>query len=636
MGSKRILDHIDSPHQLRRLEESELAQLAEELRERIIGVVSRRGGHLASNLGIAELTIALHYVFDFAQDRLLWDVGHQCYAHKILTGRAERFDTLRQAGGISGFPAPDESSYDLFTTGHAGTAISTAAGLAWADRAQNRNSRIVAVVGDASIVNGLSLEGINNAALLSRQFLIVLNDNSMAIDRTRGALANFLDRVRMTHTYSGLKQSTEQLLHHLPLGDEIGETLRHIKEGLRTTMHGGQVFEALGMRYFGPIDGHNVHELIRRLRQLSEVDRPVLLHVHTEKGRGCQYAVEDPCQFHSPSAYTVSNGRALFAPKTRPTWTQTFSNTLVDLARADERIVAITAAMPDGTGLVEFRDAFPDRYIDVGISESHAVAMAAGIAKAGLRPVVAVYSTFMQRAFDQAFHDVALQELPVLFCMDRAGLVGSDGAVHHGAMDVAYLRPLPGMVLMAPADAAELRAAMELGLSLDGPAAIRYPRDEVPADLPGECSPFELGRARVVRKGDDGTFLCYGATVEPALDAAEILQGEHGRSVAVVSARFAKPLDAALIPRLISSGRPVLVCEDHATIGGFGSAVMELSAARGMDTSAVRLMGLPDRFIQHASRREQLSEVGLDATHFAAAMKDMARRGADTTTRRPL
>jgi len=621
--SRKLLDRIASPHQLRRLGDEELAQLAGEIRQRIIEVVSRQGGHLASNLGVTDLTVALHYVFDFAHDRLLWDVGHQCYPHKLLTGRAGQFDTLRQDGGLSGFPAPDESPYDLFATGHAGTAISTAAGLAWADKAAGSDAKTVAVVGDASIVNGLSLEGINNVAMLERQFLIILNDNSMAIDRTRGGLARALDDVRLTHAYSDLKTSAEQALQRLPLGEEIRQALQHLRDGIKITLHGRQVFESLGIAYFGPIDGHDIPRLIRVLKRLARVNHPVLLHVHTEKGRGAQYAVEDPCRFHSPSAYEHRGDVAVMPPRTQPTWTQVFSDALVELAEQNDKLVAITAAMADGTGLVKFREKFPERCIDVGIAESHAVAMAAGLAKGGLRPVVAIYSTFMQRAFDQMFQEVALQNLPVLVCMDRAGLVGSDGAVHHGFVDTAQLRPLPGIVLMAPADSAELKAAMQLALSLDGPAAIRYPRDEVPVDLPGECPPFQLGKARTCREGGDGTFLCYGTMVETALAAANILQREDGMEIGVVSARFAKPLDAGTITRLVNGGRPVLICEDHAMIGGFGSAVLELASARGLNTANVRLAGIPDRFLPHAKRQEQLTDAGLDATHLAVAMKDM-------------
>ena len=608
MDNPSLLDQINGPDDLKHLRPGQLQQLAEEIRARTIEVVSRRGGHLASNLGVAELTIALHSVFDFRTDRLLLDVGHQCYPHKLLTGRRDRFDTLRQADGISGFPAPSESEYDLFATGHAGASISTAVGLAWADQAEGRGNKVVALVGDASIVNGLAFEGLNNAGTLKRQLLIILNDNSMAIDRTRGALAHALDRIRMTHTYADLKASTKHILHRLPGGGGLADAIRSLKEGARTALHGEQFFEPLGLNYFGPVDGHNIRDLIWILRRLADIDRPCILHVHTEKGRGCQYAVEDPCRFHSPSAYTVENGRAVFAAKSRPSWTRTFAESLSDLADRDRRIVAVTAAMPDGTGLAEFRRHHEDRCIDVGIAESHAVAMAAGMARGGLRPVVAIYSTFLQRGFDQVFHEVCLQGLPVVFCMDRAGLVGSDGAVHHGIYDISYLRILPGLALAAPADGPELRALLQYAVAADGPVAIRYPRDEVPADLPGPCPPFVPGRSRVIQEGPDGALLCYGQTCSLGLAAAAILEREQGLKVAVVNLRFAKPLDEEEIVRRVGSGRPVLVVEDHAMAGGLGSAVLELASREGLDASAVGLLGVEDRFVEHASRQEQLVE----------------------------
>ncbi|MBS3734798.1 MAG: 1-deoxy-D-xylulose-5-phosphate synthase [Phycisphaerae bacterium] len=624
MAQEPLLDHIDSPRSLRRLSSEQLQQLAGEVRRRIEQVVSGRGGHLASNLGVTELTIALHYVFDFARDRLVFDVGHQCYPHKLLTGRAGRFDTLRQGGGLSGYPAPVESPYDPFATGHAGAAISTAAGLAWADGAAT--SRVVAVVGDASIVNGLALEGINNAAVLRRQFLIVLNDNSMAIDRTRGGLAGVLDRIRMTETYDELKHSTERFLQHVPFGGEVYDALRHLRDGLRSSVHGGQIFESFGLRYFGPVDGHDIDALVAVLSRVANMKRPVLLHVHTQKGHGVDYAVEDPTTFHSPSAFELRDGRAVFAGKTRPTWSQTFADALCARADADERIVAITAAMPDGTRLTRFRDRHEDRCIDVGISEAHAVALAGGLARAGKLPVVALYATFAQRAVDQVFHDVALQDQHVVFCLDRAGLVGADGASHHGFMDIATLRAIPRVTLLAPGDAAEMSAAMDFALAADGPVAIRYPRGDVPADLPGDCPPFELGRARTVRDGADGTFLAYGAMVAPAMEAAGLL-AERGRDVGVVNARFAKPVDASCVARCLAGG-PVLVCEDHARTGGFGSAVLEAAAERGLDASRLRLLGLPDRFVAHAARGEQLADVGLDASSLAEAMAAMVSSAA--------
>ncbi len=629
------LDDIRSPDDLKGLSLEQLTALAEEIRALIAETVSRRGGHLASNLGVIELTLALHTVFDFRRDRLLWDVGHQCYAHKILTGRREGFVRLRQKDGVSGFPAPSESEYDLFATGHAGTAIATAAGLAWADKAAGQADRkAVAVVGDASIVNGLSLEAINNAVLLHRQFLVILNDNSMAIDVTQGRLATMLDRIRLTRTYADVKQGTEQMLRSLPLGEGISDALRHIREGLRTTIHGEQFFEGLSFRYFGPVDGHDIEALQKILRLLAQVDEPVLLHVHTQKGRGCDYAVEDPCRFHSPSAHTVNGNVVEFPEPARPTWTKVFGDALLERARADERIIALTAAMPDGTGLAPFRDELPDRYIDVGINESCAVAMAAGMAKAGLKPIVAIYSTFCQRAFDQIFEEVSLQNLPVILCLDRAGLVGSDGSVHHGTMDLACLRPLPGMVLMAPADAGELSAALDLALSLDRPCAIRYPRDEAPQSLAGPAGPFELGKARLLQEGADGAFLALGAMAEHALDAAAILDKSSDLKPAVYSARFAKPLDEALIVELITSGKPLLTVEDHAAAGGFGSAVMELAAAKGLDARNVRVLGLPDRYIAHAGRAEQLAEAHLDAEALAAAMtRAVTARHSSTVAR---
>lgn len=628
-----LLKTITSPHQLRRMNEQQLAQLSCELRERVVQVVSQGGGHLASNLGVAELTVALHYVFDFARDKLLWDVGHQCYPHKLLTGRNDRFETLRQAGGISGFPSPDESPYDIFATGHAGSAISTACGLAWATEGMPNHPRVVAVVGDASIVNGLAMEGLNNASLLRRQFLIILNDNSMAIDRTHGAMAHALDRIRTTATYSGIKQSTEQLLQHMPLGEGINKAIRNLKAGLKTSIHGGQIFANLGFDYYGPVDGHDMSQLIRILHRLADMPHPVLLHVHTQKGRGCQYAVDDPCRFHSPSAYTLKDGKAVFEKKSSKQWTQVFADTLVELAEQDKRVVAITAAMPDGAGLVEFRKRFPSRYIDAGICESHAVATAAGIAKEGKRPVVAIYSTFMQRAYDQIFQELCLNQQNVMLCMDRAGLVGSDGAVHHGFADIALLRTLPGIVLMAPADGVELKAAMQLGLSLDGPCALRYPRDGAPQSLP-DCPPFELGQSRVMLdpppgKEPDALLVCYGATVYTALDAARELSAQ-GHNLCVINARFAKPLDAGMIVRVLSSGKPVLTIEDHTIRGGFGSAFLELASERGLDTSKVRLLGMPDRFIAHASRQQQLAETGLDAAGIVAETLDMIHAGAST------
>ncbi len=623
-----LLNTINSPDDIKDFSGAELTQLAEELREVIIDVVSRRGGHLASNLGVTELTVALHKVFDFTYDRLLWDVGHQCYAHKLLTGRKEQFEQLRQADGLSGFPDPAESPYDLFKVGHAGTAISTAMGMATADATLDPGRKVVAVVGDASIVNGLSLEGINNAALMNRQLLVVLNDNSMAIDVTTGAMARALDSVRLTKMYRDFRHVTESMLKRLPMGQNIGDALRHLREGLRTAVHGQQAFEALGFSYFGPIDGHNMGELVRMLHKVSTLDRPVLLHVHTVKGQGYEYAVEDPKTFHSPASWTIESGKAVFASPERPSWTARFAEALLAAAEADDRVCAITAAMPDGVGLAEFKSRFPDRYYDVGICESHAVAMAAGLAKAGMKPVVAIYSTFLQRGLDQVFQEASLQGLPIVFCMDRAGLVGSDGAVHHGFLDIALLRGLPGMTLMAPADGDDLAAALRCALSLPGPSAIRYPRDQAPAALTDPATAFEPGRARTLRSGDDGAFLCYGPLAETALAAATTLADE-GWSMGVIDGRFAKPLDAETIGNVLTAGEAMIICEDHVCAGGFGSAVLELACRRQWPTGRIAMACLPDRFIAHAGRDRQLREAGLDAE----GLTETARRllGAPAT-----
>lgn len=613
---------INSPEKLKALDLKQLAGLAEYIREQIIKAVSANGGHLASNLGITELTIAMHYVFDFPTDRLTWDVGHQCYAHKFLTGRADKFQTLRKEGGISGFPSPDESPFDLFFTGHAGTAISTAAGLAQADQMQGNDNKAVAVVGDASIVNGLALEGLNNSALLKRQFLVVLNDNSMAIDRTKGAMAEALERVRLNQTYDDIKNLTEGILKHLPLGGNISDALGNLRQGLRATYHRDRVFETLGFNYFGPVNGHDVKSLVKILQRISQIDRPTVLHIHTKKGKGCAYAVENPCRFHSPAAHIVKNGKVIFEDKPHPTWTKTFAKTLIEKAKADDKIVALTAAMPDGTGLAMFREEFPNRTIDVGISESHAVAAAAGMAKAGLKPVVAIYSTFMQRAFDQVFHECSLQKLPVIFCMDRAGMVGSDGAVHHGLADVAMFRPLPGVEIVAPADAAELSAALDYALQSDKPIAIRYPRDEVPEELGSDCPAFESGKARRVKPGTDATLLSFGTTTEQAVIAAEILETES-LSVGVVNARFAKPLDREMLKELVETGKPIITLEDHAKLGGFGSAVLQECNDMKLPTDNITIIGVPDQFYEHASRQSQLKQIGLDAESIVQTTREL-------------
>jgi 1-deoxy-D-xylulose-5-phosphate synthase len=636
---KSILSLISSPSDVQQLSLSELEELAAEIRERIISVVSRNGGHLASNLGVVELTVALHRVFDFSRDRLLWDVGHQCYVHKLLTGRNQRFDTLRQARGISGFPNKAESEYDLFNVGHAGTAIATAVGLARGDQALGRDRRVVALVGDASIVNGVAFEGLNQAGLLKRQFLVILNDNSMGIARTQGALATYLARFRVSSLYEEVKHQVATLLPKVPVvGKSVQDALEHIKQGVKATVSPHQIFEQLGFLYVGPVDGHDLRHLIDLLQLLKDVAQPVLLHVHTEKGRGCQWASRDPCAYHSPGKLEVCGDSASPVESERKSWTSAFADALSRVAQEDERVYALTAAMPDGTGLAKFRRVLPDRCLDCGIAESCTVDVAAGMARSGLRPVACIYSTFLQRAFDQVFQEVVLQGLPVGFCIDRAGLVGGDGAVHHGYLDISYLRVFQGMVLMAPADEPELEQCLRLGLKLNGPWAVRYPRDSVPEPL-GDPPPFLLGRSRVMREGPDASILAYGSQVAGALEAARRLEQED-LFVSVVNARFAKPIDEDMVTTAVTRGGPVITVEDHSLAGGFGSAVLETANRLGLPTDRIIRLGLAaERFYEHGPRAGQLAEAGIDAVGIVATVRravHAARTGAEDARQRPV
>ena len=616
-----LLDGITSPADVRKLRVDELPALAQAIRDRLIEVVSTRGGHFASNLDVTELTIALHYCFDLSTDRLLWDVGHQCYPHKLLTGRNERFDTLRRAGGVSGFPNISESEYDLFNVGHAGTAIATAVGMARGDALLGRNTHVMAVVGDASIVNGVAFEGLNQAGTLRRQLLIILNDNKWGISPSQGGLAEQLAKLRASGVYGGLKERAKRMLPKLPLiGKPMFEALDHLKEGIKATVSPHQIFEQMGLLYVGPTDGHDIAHLIEMLRSLKNVQRPVLFHVHTEKGRGCEWATADPGRFHSPKPFVVQGGKVTIQSGSGKSWTRACVDALIDMATDNRRIFALTAGMPDGTGLDKFAERFPERFRDIGIAESCTVAIAAGMAKSGLRPVCAIYSTFLQRAFDQVFQEVVLQGHPALFCLDRAGLVGGDGPVHHGFLDIAYLRGFPGMVLMAPMDEPELREALHLGISLSVPAAVRYPRDTVPEPMP-DCPPFELGVSRTLRQGHAASILAYGTTCAPAMAAADALRAD-GHEVEVVNARFAKPIDRKMIRNAFQTGRPVITVEDHSVSGGFGSAVLETATELGLTIGSFKRLGLPaERFVEHGSRDGQLAEVGIDATGIASAVQ---------------
>ncbi|HYO10837.1 MAG TPA: 1-deoxy-D-xylulose-5-phosphate synthase [Tepidisphaeraceae bacterium] len=648
--SASLLARIQSPADVKKLAPEELETLAREMRASIVDAVGRNGGHLASNLGVVELTLALHAVFDFGPhphgpDRLLFDVGHQSYPHKMLTGRAAAFERLRKKGSVSGFPSPDESPYDLFAVGHAGTAISTAVGMARGDEHNKLRNHVVALVGDASIVNGVSLEGLNNAGTLRRQLLIILNDNGMSISPPQGAFSHYLERVRVSTTYDEFKKISRHVVHQLPgsVGHRIEQLWHHFKEGVKSTFWPGQIFEAMGIKYMGPIDGHDLPGMINMLAELKHVQAPVLLHVKTVKGQGYEVACNEPTKFHSPSGFQINGCRVELKQGSGKSWTSAFADAMIDLGKADPRVVALTAAMPDGTGLSKFEKVYPDRYHDTGICESHLTAMAAGMAKSGLRPFAAIYSTFIQRSFDQVWQEVVLNGLPVVFCMDRAGFVGDDGAVHHGFMDQAFLRPMPGMVLMAPSDEAELNRSLRLALTLETASAVRYPRDNVPPcpfesiiDEPLRASAaaeWSVGQSRTLREGADATLIVYGALMESAFAAAEQLAGE-GLQVGIVDARFCKPLDGEMLQRVLSRRHPVLTVEDHALQNGFGSAVLEYAVAHHLPTEHLTRLGMPDRLIAHATRKEQLAEVGLDPTGLAQSVRH-ALRSASAPTAAP-
>ena len=614
--SQRILEKIDSPKDLQQLDAEDLAVLAQEIREEIIDVVSKNPGHLSSNLGVVELTIALHCTFDFLNDKLIWDVGHQTYVHKLLTGRRKEFSTLRQYKGLSGFPDITESEYDPFTCGHSGHAISAALGIACADKINNVDRNIIAVVGDAAIGAGMSLEALNHAGHLKRNLIVILNDNKMAISNTVGAIAKHINKIRTTPLYADFKKEVHHVLQSLPIvGKRMEHTLEHITEALKREITPGQIFVDLDFDYFGPIDGHNIQTLTETLQNIKNVEGPVLLHVITEKGKGFEPASANPERYHSAGNFKMHNGKVKETPKDpkQVSYTKVFGKTIIELAEANKDIVAITAAMPDGTGLDAFSKEFPDRYFDVGICEQHAIGLANGLVAAGLKPVAAIYSTFLQRAYDQVFHDVCLQKNGILLSLDRAGIVGNDGPTHNGVFDIAYLRHLPGITLMAPKDGAELKAMLHKAIQLNTPAAIRYPRANIPeGSLDNDCNPVEIGKGEILREGRDGVIIAYGAMVYPSMECADML-AEKGIDVTVVNARFAKPLDEDLIMKVAGKNQIVITVEDHTEVGGFGSAILELLVEKGINTQNVRKMGIPDRFTEQGSRDIILKTLNLDA-----------------------
>ena len=625
----KILNRIKSPRDLQSLSLKELQELAGEIRETMCQLLGTRSAHFASNLGVVELTLALHTVFDFSRDRLIWDTGHQVYPHKMITGRFDRFHTIRTKGGLMGYPNPAESPYDLFMTGHAGCSISTAVGLKCGDDLvrPEEHRHVVAVIGDGAFPSGIVSEAMNHAGWLKKPLIVVLNDNRMSICQRVGGIAEYLDRLRMAPLYSGIKNEVYNLLSRVPLvGTSMERLLDQLRDAIKAGMLGGMLFEELGFRYIGPVDGHNIAQLQKYLRMVKQFPGPVLLHVLTEKGRGFPPAERDPRTFHAPAPFHRINGTevAFKSNGSSVTFTEVARNAILEQMRKNKRVVVITAAMCQGNMLEPVRDEFPDRYFDVGICESHAAGFAAGLAKAGVRPIVDIYSTFLQRAYDQLFQEVSLQNLPVVFMMDRAGVVGADGPTHHGVFDFAYFRPFPNVTVMAPGDAADLPAMLEFALAHDGPVAIRYPKAKA-EKVPRPFTPVTLGKAERIRAGSDGTIICCGALLPACVAAAEQL-AQEGLDFGVINARFVKPLDTETILSAIEESPVVVTVEEGVLQGGFGSAVLEAANDASLNTSHIKRLGIPDRFVEHAERGEQLADLGLDVQGIARACRQAAER----------
>jgi 1-deoxy-D-xylulose-5-phosphate synthase len=620
-----IVERIDSPADVKRLSRVEIDQLASEIRDLLVRTCAVNGGHLAPNLGVVELTLALHRVLDLPKDKLVWDVSHQTYVHKILTGRRDRFHTIRKGGGLSGFAMRSESEYDVFGAGHASTAVSAALGMAQARDLVGGDETVVAVLGDGALTGGLAYEALNNAGQLKSRFIVILNDNEMSIAPNVGSIASYLSVLRSKPFARFARWTGKMVLDRIPLGGAAKKAIEGAEIGamhfIAPSEKAAVIFEELGFRYIGPIDGHNFDALIDALQTAKDFDHPVLLHVRTVKGKGYEPAERDSRTFHGvgANAFEPSDGSKKSSPGARPKFQDAFGDAMIAVAEKDPRVVGITAAMPDGTGLAKFGKRFPERYFDVGIAEAHAVCFAAGLATQGLRPVCAIYSTFLQRAYDQIVHDVVVQNLPVVFCMDRAGFVGDDGPTHMGLYDIAYLRTLPNMTLMAPRSEAELLPMLEHALSLNAPAAIRYPRGSTSGRHDEPLAPLVHGKAEVLRRGCGIAVLAYGTTVDVALDAAEMLRGTGTTMPTVVNMRFAKPLDEALLLELEREHTHVITLEEHSLAGGFGSAVAEFISDKGLKLGLERL-GVPNVLVQHDSQDRQRAQFGLCAESLAARM----------------
>ena len=622
----RILPTIASPKDLQGLSLPQLEHLAQEMRDVLCKLVNSRSAHFASNLGVVELCLALHQSFDFRQDRLIWDTGHQIYPHKLITGRFNQFPSIRTKGGLMGYPNPVESPYDLFMTGHAGASLSTALGLASGDAlTPGREDRwSVAVIGDGALASGVVYEALNNAGRIGQRLLVVLNDNMMSICPRVGGIADYLDRLRMNRMYSGLKEEVVRVLEKVPLlGDPVERFLAQLKEAAKAGLHGGMLFEEFGFRYFGPIDGHNIGLLRKYLRMVHRIEGPVLLHVVTEKGHGFQPAAQDPVLFHAPPQFTHRRDEVLEMKKSSSrAFTHVAAESIQAAMQKDRRVTVMTAAMCQGNKLDHVRKEIPERFFDTGICESHTVAFAAGQAKVGLRPVVDIYSTFLQRAYDHIFQEVALQDLPVTFMLDRAGLAGPDGPTHHGVFDIAYLRVFPNMVVMAPGDEYDLPEMLDWALHHPSPCAIRYPKASA-QKLTCQRTPIELGQSEVLHWGDEGAIICFGALLPACVQAAEQLRSE-GLDVGVINARFAKPLDTDVILRAVSQCEFVVTVEEGCLAGGFGSAVLEAACDAQLPTNHIQRLGIPDQFIEHGERSELLAQLQLDVDGLVDACRSLS------------
>lgn len=608
----KLLEQINSPRDLKKLDQKDLPKLAEEIRQEIIDVVSEKGGHLASSLGAVELAIAVHYVFDAPYDKILWDIGHQAYAHKILTGRRTSFKTMRQLGGISGFPNKDESEYDIFTTGHSSTSLSSAIGLAAARDLRGSNEKIAAIIGDAALANGMAFEAMNHAGHLKKDVIVILNDNELSISRTVGALSRYLNTIMTNPLYNRIRNDLQEIVKRVPrFGLRAYRAARKFEEGLKNLLVPGILFEELGFRYFGPIDGHSTDELIKKLKFIAKLKCPVILHVITKKGKGYRFSEEEPSNFHGSPPFDKFSGLEAKTSK-MATFTSAFSEKIVELAERRGDIVAVSAAMLDGTGLDKFAEKFPNRIFDTGIAEEHAVTFSAALARGGLKPFIAIYSTFLQRAYDQIIHDVCLQNLGVVFCIDRAGLVGEDGATHNGIFDIAFMRHIPNMIVAAPKDFDELKSMMELAASTGNPFSIRYPRGNALLGIKFDSPPskIELGKSEMLKDGRHLVILALGSMVNISLKAAEIL-AKNGIQAAVVNARFVKPLDKEMIEDLSKKFTRFVTVEEGVISGGFGSAVLEFIDKENIKGVELKVIGLPDEFIEHGKREELLRKYNL-------------------------